>query len=79
MELLEIVLLVGGVLCIVASFLIGEKEQDAASEGINARELTEQDKEYIRNQIDTLIEEQMGEVSEKTEAALDKISNTKIL
>ena len=80
MELLEIVLLVGGVLCIIASFLVGEKENDGELvESTRSSELTEQEKESIRKQIDAIIEEQIGDVSERTEAKLDKISNTKIL
>lgn len=80
MELLEIVLLVGGLLCIVASFLVGEKEiESAPNYEAGSNELTEQDKEHIRKQIDELIEERISDVSERTEAKLDKISNTKIL
>lgn len=80
MTVLEIVLLIAGVLCVAVSFLV----KDESSGNFNAgdemsRELTEQDKEHIRKQIDEILEERISDVSEKTEAQLDKISNTKIL
>ncbi len=81
MGVLEVVLLVGGVLCIVASFLIGDKEEQSENVLPQARtsELTQQEKEAIRNQVEAIISEQISELSERTEAQLDKISNTKIL
>lgn len=80
MEMLEIILLVGGVLCIIASFFIGGKSSDEGDYvKADAGQLSEQDREHIRQQIDELIEEQISDVTERTEASLDKISNTKIM
>lgn len=80
MTVLETVLLIAGVLCVAVSFLV----KDSSGESLNAgdkqtKELTEQDKERIRKQVDEILEEEISNISEKTEAQLDKISNTKIL
>lgn len=79
MTALEVVLLVVGMICVAASFLLGEREGKSSSEKVIASELTEQQKEQIRKQIDDVVEEQLQNVSERTEAKLDKISNTKML
>ena len=41
--------------------------------------MTDEQKNKIKQQIDTIIDDQVNGLSEKTEVALDKISNTKIL
>ncbi len=41
--------------------------------------MTDEQKNKIKQQVDGIIENQVNGLSEKTEAALDKISNTKIL
>lgn len=80
MTVLEIVLLIAGVLCVAVSFLV----KDGSGQSLNTgdeqpKELTEQDKERIKRQIDEILEKKISDISEKTEAQLDKISNTKIL
>lgn len=80
MTVLEIVLLIAGVLCVAVSFLV----KDGSGQSLDAgdeqpKELTEQDKERIKRQIDEILEEKISDISERTEAQLDKISNTKIL
>ena len=42
-------------------------------------ELTDKQKEDIKSQINNLIEEQLNSIDDRTEASLDRISNTKIL
>ena len=80
---LEIFLLVAGIICVLLSFVVGikdiDKDENSTSAQIEQRELTEQEKERIRRQIDGVIDEQIQDLAEKTEAQLDKISNTKIL
>ena len=43
------------------------------------QELTQAEQDKVRERINDIINEQLGDISEKTEAQLDKISNTKIL
>lgn len=83
MTALEITLLVAGIVCVILSFVVGLKEKGKDDNQVSVpaepRELTEQEKENIRRQIDGVIDEQIQDLAEKTEAQLDKISNTKIL
>lgn len=80
MTVLETVLLIAGILCVAVSFLIKDGSGESLSAGDSqTKELTEQDKERIRKQVDEILEEEISNISEKTEAQLDKISNTKIL
>ena len=80
MTALEIILLIAGVLCVVVSFLVNDGSSENSNTGDEQlKELTEQDKERLRRQIDEILEEKISNISEKTEAQLDKISNTKIL
>lgn len=83
MTILEMILLVCGIVCVVVSFIFsGKKEKsEELTQEVKAepRELTEQEKQRIRQQIDGVIDEQLQDLTEKTEAQLDRISNTKIL
>lgn len=80
MVTLEVILLVSGALCIIASFFVGNDETTGNNAGNTAvSELSGSDVERIREQIDAIIHEQIDGLSEMTEAKLDKISNTKTL
>ncbi len=80
MTVLEIVLLIAGVLCVAVSFLVKDGSGEKLNSGdAQSKELTEQDKERIRKQVDEILEDMISNISERTEAQLDKISNTKIL
>lgn len=80
MTAVEIVLIVIGIICIVASFIFDMTGNDKDEVGeIVSSELNEAQKQKIREQINGIIEEELEGISERTEASLDKISNTKIL
>ncbi len=79
MNALEIVLLVAGVICIVVSFIMSPgKDKTPLADDADAT-LDEKQKAHIRNQIDEVVAQQMENVSEQTEAHLDKISATKVM
>lgn len=78
MAAVEIVLLVCGIICIVASFIFDFGEEKQEGEAITT-DLTPEQKDKIREQISNLIDEELENLDERTEASLDKISNTKIL
>lgn len=79
MNALEIVLLVAGIICIIVSFFIGkEKEIEPKEAEINVA-LDEKQKEHIRNEVDAIIEKQLEDISDHTEAELEKLSSTKIM
>lgn len=78
MAAVEIVLLVCGIVCIVASFIFDFGDRLKAEEQFTAT-LTAEQKDKIKEQIIGLINEELENLNEKTEASLDKISNTKIL
>lgn len=81
----EICLLVAGIVFFAASFMVGNKNSNEMT--VLSQELSEQDKEKIRRQIDAIVKEQIDKnideqieiICERTEAQLDKISNTKTL
>jgi len=79
MNTVEMVLIIIGVICIILSIVVGHKESETPSAEEISTELTKEQKEKIRNQVGQIIDEEIGGISEKTEAQLDKISNTKIL
>lgn len=74
---LEIVLLIVGIICIIASFLIENETKEKAS--VETSELSDNDRMKIKEQVEAVIDEQIGTLADRTEAQLDKISNTKIL
>ena len=88
MSTIFIVMRVLGLCFIVISFLIkGEKDNkninQSTTSSVNISdqkiELTEKQKDDIKSQVDALIEEQINSIDDRTEASLDRISNTKIL
>lgn len=79
MAVLEAVLAICGIVCIIISFAIaGGSNQTEAAEEIPAS-LSEKQKDEIRKQVNELVSEELNAINERTEASLDKISNTKIL
>lgn len=79
MNALEIVLLVAGIICIVVSFIMSPGNDKVPLADDADTTLDEKQKEHIRNQIDEVVAQQMENVSEQTEAHLDKISATKVM
>lgn len=79
MNIVEIILLVGGVGVFIASYFVGNKNEDKENVVIHDTELSEDDKTKIKEQVDSIIQDKMEDLSERTEAKMDKISNTKIL
>lgn len=78
MAAMEITLLICGIICLVVSFVFDFKDKAAEGEYVTA-DLTEAQKNKIREQINQIIDEELKDINEKTEASLDRISNTKIL
>ncbi len=79
MTILEIILIIIGILCVVFSIAFEDKNKGEKEHEVLSTELTEQQKDKIKEQVNEIIDEQISGISEKTEASLDKISNTKIL
>lgn len=73
----EVILLLIGLACVVVSFIMGNDEPK--KDNVISTELTEEQKDIIRKQVQSIIDEEVITASEKTEVSLDKISNTKIL
>ena len=73
---IEITLLVIGIIILLASFIFSAKMDEA--EDAKKAELTEKQREAIKNQIITVFDEQMEDIKEKTEIELDKLSNIKM-
>lgn len=73
---LEIALLIVGVIVLLGSFVFSSK-MDAADDIKNA-ELTEKQREAVKQQIITVFDEQMEDLKDKTELELDKLSNVKM-
>lgn len=81
MGTVEIVLLVIGIICVIVGIILGltdnnEKEvtESSASDYDAASQVSQ-----VAQTIDSIIEKKMQDIEDKTEARLDKISNTKIL
>ncbi len=80
MTSLEIIMLVIGLICFVASFILTKDEAEPTAGKNNYKpELTKEQKDYITEQVNQIVTNQMVMLEESTEAALDKISNTKIM
>lgn len=81
MTLLEIIMLVIGLVCFVASFLLTNDDAEAApmKNSDYKPELTDEQETFISEQVDKIVTDRMIMLEESTEAALDKISNTKIM
>lgn len=79
MNAIEIFLIVAGIICVIVSVVMNFSDQSDKKEVTVSTDLTDEQKNKIKQQIDTIIDDQVNGLSEKTEAALDKISNTQIL
>lgn len=79
MTALEVILLVCGVICVILSFVLSGKNDEVVQTENGDPNLTNQQKEEIRKQIDDIVKAELENINERTEASLDKISNTKIL
>lgn len=73
---LEIILLVVGVIVFIMSFIFSAKMDEADAE--RKAELTDIQKEAIKRQIKDVFDEQVSDVKERTEIALDRLSNVKM-
>ena len=73
---LEIALLVIGVVVLLGSFVFSSKMDEA--DDIKNAELTEKQREAVKQQIITVFDDQMEDLKEKTEIELDKLSNIKM-
>lgn len=78
MATLIFVLIAIGTVCLIASFIIPNTEEKQP-EITTPAELSDENKARIQEEIQKLIERELSEIEERTEASLDKISNTKIL
>lgn len=79
MNAIEIFLIIAGIICVIVSTVMNFSDQSDKNEAMVSTDLTDEQKNKIKQQVDTIIDNQVNGLSEKTEAALDKISNTKIL
>lgn len=79
MVALQVVLIVCGIICIILSFIIDNKQESEPISISIPDHLTEDQKKLIKQRVDEVVNTQIGDLGERTEAALDKISNTKIL
>lgn len=73
---IEVILLIVGAIIFAASFIFTSKSDTPQNAEIR---LSDKQKEDIKNQIMTVFDEQMENLSEQTEIKLDKISNEKIM
>lgn len=79
MTALEVLLMVCGIVCVVVSFVMSSGKSEASEAQPVSAELTEKQKESLRQQVDLIVDEQLESVVERTEVSLDKISNTKTM
>ena len=84
MSILEIFLLVAGALLIAASFLapVKDNEVDADISGMvrdEVKKRIESETENIRKHVDEVVNEAVSYAEEKTERALERVSNEKIM
>lgn len=81
MGTVAIVLIVIGIICVIISIILGitdNKEQADTASYVSDYDSAKQVLQ-VSKAIDDIIEKKMQDIEEKTEASLDKISNTKIL
>lgn len=76
---LEVTLLVIGLIVIAASFIFSNKADGEEGNGSKSVEFTEKQKEDIRKQVMNILDDEIEDVKDKTEVALDKLSNQKML
>ena len=81
MGTVAIVLIVIGIICVIISIILGitdNKEQADTASYVSDYDSAKQVSQ-VSKAIDDIIEKKMQDIEEKTEASLDKISNTMIL
>ena len=81
MGTVEIVLLVIGIICVIVGIILGltdNNEKEATESSASDYDAASQVSQLAQT-IDSIIEKKMQDIEDKTEARLDKISNTKIL
>ena len=81
MGTVEIVLLVIGIICVIVGIILGltdNNEKEATESSLSDYDAASQVSQVAQT-IDSIIEKKMQDIEDKTEARLDKISNTKIL
>jgi hypothetical protein len=78
MTAVSVTLIIIGIICVVLSIVFNFDKDNKESQGISS-ELTKEQQDKLRKQINEIIDAQILNVTEKTESSLDKISNTKIL
>lgn len=84
MNVMEIVLLAAGGIVFILSFLLpaGREESSEENKAVAREEmkkLVSQEMDGIRSHVDDLVEETVGYAMEKTERALERLSNEKIM
>lgn len=78
MTTVSVTLIIIGIICVVLSIVFNFDKGNETKQTVSA-ELTKEQQDKLRKQISDIIESELEDVSERTEASLDKISNTKIL
>lgn len=81
MGTVEIVLLVIGIICVIVGIILGitdNNQDDDKTVTVSDYDAATQVSQ-VSQTIDSIIERKMQDIEDKTEARLDKISNTKIL
>lgn len=78
MTTLEIFLVIAGVGLVVLSFILGERLEDTEIKEFRA-DATTLAEEIVKQQVDEAAKNVVDDTVEKTEAALDKLSNEKIM
>lgn len=78
---LEIIMLIIGIICFVGSFILTNDDTEPVTKRKSnyKPELTKEQVDLLKEQVDEIVTNQMSMLEESTEAALDKISNTKIM
>lgn len=81
MTALEIIMLAIGIICFIWSFVLTNDDAEPVTKRkANYKlELTKEQINQLKEQVDELAANQISMLEESTEAALDKISNTKIM
>lgn len=78
MSTVSVTLIIIGIICVVLSVVFNFDKDNKENQGVSS-ELTKEQQDKLRKQINDIIEAQLENVTERTESSLDKISNTKIL
>ncbi|WP_031556714.1 DUF6115 domain-containing protein [Lachnospira multipara] len=78
MTAVSVTLIIIGIICVILSIVFNFDKTKESSENVSA-ELTKEQQDRIKKQINDLIDNELDNLGEKTEATLDRISNTKIL